>query len=320
MSEYKFIDLFAGVGSFRMAFESVGAKCVFSSEIDPCAQQTYEENHGERPHGDITKIGAADIPDHDILCAGFPCQAFSQAGQRLGFDETRGTLFFDVARIIRYHRPRAFVLENVKNLVHHDGGRTFRVIYRTLTEDLGYHIHYTVLNAVKLVPQKRERIFIVGFREPLDFEWPEIEDRNPKLRDVLDPVVPDKYTVPDGTWAWMQRHRARHEAKGNGFGYRMGDPDGVANTIISSYMHDGSECVISQGEGKNPRRLTPREVARLMGFPETFKLPDSDKEGWKQMGNSIVMPLAAEVAKAVVKTLDEERMRPENPFFDGAYL
>ncbi|MBT4184940.1 MAG: DNA (cytosine-5-)-methyltransferase, partial [Deltaproteobacteria bacterium] len=224
---FTFIDLFAGIGGLRQAFESSGGKCLFSSEWNKFSQQTYEANFGEVPQGDITKVDEKEIPDHDILVGGFPCQPFSIAGvsaknhlgREHGFkDETQGTLFFDVCRIIKEKQPSAFLLENVKNLKSHDKGNTFKVIINALEKELNYDIHYKVIDAGKVVPQHRERIFIVGFREPLDFKFPELVDKRPVLGDVLEESVDEKYTLKDGTWNALQRHKAKHKAKGNGFG------------------------------------------------------------------------------------------------------
>lgn len=326
VNKIRFIDLFAGIGGFRIAFERAGAECVFSSEWDPYCQKTYAANFGETPHGDITKIHEADVPAHDILVAGFPCQPFSIAGVSKhtalgvahGFAHpTQGTLFFDVVRILRHHRPSAFVLENVKNLCSHDRGRTFRIILQTLENELGYHVRHRILDARTVVPQHRERIFIVGFREPLAFEFPELADRRPRLADILDSEVPAKYTLTDHLWRYLQDYAAKHRAKGNGFGFGLADPDGIARTLSARYYKDGSEILIPQPRA-NPRRLTPRECARLMGFPEDFKIVVSDTRAYKQFGNSVVIPVAEAVAKEVVRCLAQGRRRlpiqPELPF------
>lgn len=306
-----FIDLFAGIGGIRLAFERAGATCVFSSEWDKMACRTYEANFGEKPAGDITQIPADDIPDHDILTAGFPCQPFSIAGvtkhnalgNAHGFAHTtQGTLFFDVARIIDRKRPRAFLLENVKNLVSHDRGKTFRIIYETLTEELGYFVYYKVIDARFLVPQHRERIYIVGFSDPIEFEFPIIPDRKPKLRDILESDVDPKYTLTDHLWNYLQQYAEKHRAKGNGFGFGLADLDQVARTLSARYHKDGSEILIPQ-EGKNPRRLTPRECARLMGFPESFKIVCSDTSAYRQFGNSVVVPVVERIAKEMMKSL-----------------
>ena len=318
--KFTFIDLFAGIGGMRIAFDRAGGQCVYSSEWNKYSQQTYFANFGEQPEGDITKVNAADIPDHDILVAGFPCQPFSIAGvskknsmgRATGFeDKTQGTLFFDVCRILKEKRPKAFMLENVKNLCSHDKGRTFQVI----RESLDYEIFYKVLDGQNYVPQHRERILIVGFDrerygDKIDFEF-NLTPRVPKpvMRDILDEEVADKYTLSDKLWTYLQNYAAKHRAAGNGFGYGIAPLDGVSRTLSARYYKDGSEVLIAQ-EGKNPRRLTPRECARLQGFPDTFKIPVSDTQAYKQFGNSVVVPLMGEVAKLIVnniETMDNEK-------------
>ena len=321
--KFTFIDLFAGIGGMRIAFDRAGGQCVYSSEWNKYSQQTYFANFGEQPEGDITKVNAADIPDHDILVAGFPCQPFSIAGvskknsmgRATGFeDKTQGTLFFDVCRILKEKRPKAFMLENVKNLCSHDKGRTFQVIRESL-EELDYEIFYKVLDGQNYVPQHRERILIVGFDrerygDKIDFEF-NLTPRVPKpvMRDILDEEVADKYTLSDKLWTYLQNYAAKHRAAGNGFGYGIAPLDGVSRTLSARYYKDGSEVLIAQ-EGKNPRRLTPRECARLQGFPDTFKIPVSDTQAYKQFGNSVVVPLMGEVAKLIVnniETMDNEK-------------
>lgn len=321
--KFTFIDLFAGIGGMRIAFDRAGGQCVYSSEWNKYSQQTYFANFGEQPEGDITKVNAADIPDHDILVAGFPCQPFSIAGvskknsmgRATGFeDKTQGTLFFDVCRILKEKRPKAFMLENVKNLCSHDKGRTFQVIRESL-EELDYEIFYKVLDGQNYVPQHRERILIVGFDrerygDKIDFEFnltPHVP--KPVMRDILDEEVADKYTLSDKLWTYLQNYAAKHRAAGNGFGYGIAPLDGVSRTLSARYYKDGSEVLIAQ-EGKNPRRLTPRECARLQGFPDTFKIPVSDTQAYKQFGNSVVVPLMGEVAKLIVnniETMDNEK-------------
>ena len=314
LTGYTFIDLFAGLGGFRIALESLGANCVYSNEWDVPVQKVYAENFGDTPEGDITQVDENTIPDHDILCAGFPCQAFSISGKQRGFEDSRGTLFFDVARIIRAKRPKAFMLENVKNLCSHDKGRTFQVIRESL-EELDYEIFYKVLDGQNYVPQHRERILIVGFDrerygDKIDFEFnltPHVP--KPVMRDILDEEVADKYTLSDKLWTYLQNYAAKHRAAGNGFGYGIAPLDGVSRTLSARYYKDGSEVLIAQ-EGKNPRRLTPRECARLQGFPDTFKIPVSDTQAYKQFGNSVVVPLMGEVAKLIVnniETMDNEK-------------
>ncbi len=314
--QFTFIDLFAGIGGMRLAFESAGGRCVFSSEWNKYAQMTYEKNFGDVPAGDITKVNASDVPNHDILAAGFPCQPFSIAGvskkQSLnrphGFeDETQGTLFFDIARILAAKRPKAFLLENVKNLRGHDNGRTLEIILDTLQEKLGYHVFYKIIDAKAVVPQHRERIYIVGFSEPVDFKFPEIPQRKIILRDILEKKVDKKYTLTDGVWAALKRHAASSKAKGNGFGYGIADLDGTSRTLSARYYKDGGEILIPQRSGKNPRRLTPRECARLMGFSERFKIVVSDTQAYRQFGNSLVVQVAAEIAKAIVACMQEKK-------------
>ena len=331
--EFKFIDLFAGIGGIRVAFESIGGECIFTSEWDDYAQKTYAANFpgGHAINGDITQIDENDIPDHDVLLGGFPCQPFSIAGvskknalgRAHGFeDETQGTLFFDVARIIAKKRPRAFLLENVKNLQSHDKGRTFDVIRRTLQDALGYQVFVKVIDGAHFVPQHRERILIVGFREPVAFDWdhvtlPEKGDR--KLGEILhqksdEPFIEldgdryydhktkkvlDKYTLTDNLWAYLQNYKKKHQEAGNGFGFGMVTADSVTRTLSARYYKDGSEILLSQGSKKNPRRLTPRECARLMGFPDTFKISVSDTRAYKQFGNSVVVPVMKAVAEAM---------------------
>lgn len=316
--QYTFIDLFAGIGGMHIAYASAGARCVYSNEWNKYSQQTYYANFGIQPDDDITKVIAEDIPDHDILVAGFPCQPFSIAGvskkqslgRATGFeDKTQGTLFFDVCRILKAKRPKAFMLENVKNLCSHDRGRTFKVIQESLAE-LNYKVFYQILDGKTYVPQHRERIVIVGFDmerygENIDFEFAlEPGERQPIMRDILETNVSDKYTLSDKLWTYLQNYAAKHKAAGNGFGYGIAPLDGVSRTISARYYKDGSEILIAQ-EGKNPRRLTPRECARLQGFPDSFKIPVSDTQAYKQFGNSVVVPLMTEVAKLVVNKLEE---------------
>lgn len=317
-AKFSFIDLFAGIGGMRIAYESAGGKCVYSNEWNKYSQQTYFANFGEQPDGDITKVNATDIPDHDILVAGFPCQPFSIAGvskknslgRPTGFeDKTQGTLFFDVCRILKAKRPKAFMLENVKNLKSHDRGRTFRVIMESLDE-LDYQVFTAVLDGQNFVPQHRERILIVGFdrkRYGNDFNFAfTITPRKPKpvMRDILENNVDEKYTLSDKLWIYLQNYAAKHRAAGNGFGYGIADPDGISRTLSARYYKDGSEILIAQ-EGKNPRRLTPRECARLQGFPDSFKIVVSDTQAYRQFGNSVVVPLMENVARLIVSKLND---------------
>jgi DNA (cytosine-5)-methyltransferase 1 len=317
-NKFTFIDLFAGIGGMRIAFESAGGKCVYTNEWNKFSQKTYFDNFGDMPDGDITKVDAKTIPDHDILVAGFPCQPFSIAGvskknslgRATGFeDKTQGTLFFDVCRIIKAKRPKAFMLENVKNLCSHDKGNTFKVIQESLDE-LDYDIFYKVLDGQNFVPQHRERILIVGFDRKtfkglVDFKF-DITPVEPKpvIRDILEKNPDSKYTLSDKLWSYLQAYAAKHKAAGNGFGYGIAPLNGVSRTLSARYYKDGSEVLIAQ-KNKNPRRLTPRECARLQGFPDSFKITVSDGQAYKQFGNSVVVPLMANVAKLIAKELEQ---------------
>jgi DNA (cytosine-5)-methyltransferase 1 len=311
----RFIDLFCGIGGFRIAFEKIGARCVFSSDWDKHSQTTYAANFGERPHGDIHSVAVADIPAHDVLCGGFPCQPFSLAGvskknslgRKHGFDdEKQGNLFFSIAEILDYHKPAAFVLENVKNLKSHDKGRTFQIIYDTLTRALGYQVHYKVIDARHVVPQHRERVFLVGFREPRYFEFPVFPKTEPKLASILERDVPAKYTLTDNLWAYLQAYAKKHQDAGNGFGFGLVNGESTTRTLSARYHKDGSEILVAQGPGKNPRRLTPRECARLMGYPDSYKITVSDTQAYRQFGNSVVVPVVERIAREVVKSLQRE--------------
>lgn len=338
--DFTFIDLFAGIGGIRTAFEDVGGVCIYTSEWDKYAQKTYTANFAgsHAITGDITKVAAKEIPDHDVLLAGFPCQPFSIAGvskknalgRKHGFaDETQGTLFFDVARIINEKRPRAFLLENVKNLQSHDKKRTFEVIRRTLKEDLGYHIHCKVIDAAHFLPQHRERILIVGFREPVGFDWAALklpEKGCVKLNSILhrtdgsEPELPwdegryfdlenrrviPKFTLSDHLWKYLQNYAEKHRAKGNGFGFGLVTEKDISRTLSARYFKDGSEILIKQPR-KNPRRLTPRECARLMGLPDTFRIPVSDTRAYKQFGNCVAVPVIREAARLMVQFIKED--------------
>lgn len=314
--KFKFIDLFAGIGGMRIAFQNLGGKCVFTSEWNHFAQKTYEANFGEVPFGDITKIHETEVPEHDVLLGGFPCQPFSIAGvskknslgRAHGFrDETQGTLFFDVARIIEEKRPKAFLLENVKNLVSHDKKNTFRVIKNAL-EQLEYSVYAKVLDGQHFVPQHRERIFIVGFDKHVfngkeKFKFPELPEDRHAIADILEDKPDPKYTLTPKLWDYLQRYAIKHKQKGNGFGFGLTPLDGIARTLSARYYKDGSEILIPQGARKNPRRLTPRECARIQGFPDKFIIPVSDVQAYKQFGNSVVVPLIQAVGKNIVKAL-----------------
>ncbi|CEI23892.1 DNA (cytosine-5-)-methyltransferase [Propionibacterium freudenreichii] len=330
-SSFTFVDLFAGIGGTRLGFEGAGGRCVFTSEWDEKAITTYTENFpetvGHRFADDIRAVDARDVPDHDVLVAGFPCQPFSIAGvskknslgRPTGFeDKLQGTLFFDVARIIAEKQPQAFMLENVRNLQSHDKGRTFATIMETLRDELGYHVDCRVIGAEPWVPQKRHRIFIVGFREhPIDFSFDNIQApmHHPSMAAILHPQdgteepeppytqgtdawVAGKYTLSDRLWAYLRHYAAKHKAAGNGFGYGIVGPNDVARTLSARYYKDGSEILVRRGGG-NPRRLTPRECARLMGFPGGFKIPVSDTAAYHQFGNSVVVPVVQSIAKLV---------------------
>lgn len=317
--KFTFIDLFAGMGGFRLAMQAQGGKCVFSSEWNAYSQKTYFANFGDMPFGDITKeITKSYIPEKfDILCAGFPCQPFSIAGvskkkslgRETGFkDKTQGTLFFDVADIISRHRPKAFYLENVKNLTSHDKGNTFRVIRETL-EELNYSIHYQVMDGQTYVPQHRERIMIVGFDKERyhgeeKFEFPEQHEATRSVKEILDPNIDPKYTLSDKLWAYLQNYAEKHRAKGNGFGFGLVDLNGITRTLSARYYKDGSEILIPQGKGQNPRRLSPRECARLMGYPDQYRIDRvSDVQAYRQCGNSVIVPLITAVSEQIIQTL-----------------
>lgn len=324
-ADFTFIDLFAGIGGMRLAYEQAGGHCVYSNEWNKYSQQTYFANFGEQPDGDITKVDETSIPDHDILVAGFPCQPFSIAGvskkqslgRATGFeDKTQGTLFFDICRILKAKRPKAFMLENVKNLKSHDRGKTFKVITEAL-EELDYEVFHAVLDGQNYVPQHRERILIVGFDRKrygrnIGFRFSITPvDPKPAIKAILETQVDDKYTLTDKLWTYLQNYAAKHRAAGNGFGYGIADPNGVSRTLSARYYKDGSEILIEQ-RGKNPRRLTPRECARLQGFPDDFIIPVSDTQAYKQFGNSVVVPLIANIAQLVVnkmKELDAEKKK-----------
>lgn len=307
MEKFTFIDLFAGIGGIRRPFQKLGGKCVFSSEIDKFAIKTYEANWEETPSGDITKISAKDIPNFDILLAGFPCQAFSIAGKRRGFDDTRGTMFFEIERILEYHKPKCFLLENVKGLVNHNKGKTFKTILDILENKLKYKVYYKILNARDFgVPQNRERIIIVGFKNHnIDFDFPLPFDKKTRLGDILEKKVDSKYTISDRLWESHKRRKEEHKKRGNGFGYSLFNEDSVyTSTLSARYYKDGSEILIEQ-MGKNPRKLTPREAARLQGFPDDFKLVVSDLQCYKQFGNSVPTLMIEAVANKVCEALEK---------------
>jgi DNA (cytosine-5)-methyltransferase 1 len=330
---YTFIDLFAGIGGTRTAFEKAGGHCVFSSEWDKFCQKTYKENFDEVPKGDITKVKENTIPDHTILVGGFPCQPFSIAGvskklslgKEHGFnDKKQGNLFFHIASILDAKKPDAFLLENVKNLKSHDKGRTFKIIRNTL-ENLGYWLYYKVLDGQFYVPQHRERIFLVGFRKDkfptVSFTFPEPDTTvDIRVSDILEKDVNSKYTLSDKLWRYLQNYAEKHKKKGNGFGFGIIDPtkDKITRTLSARYYKDGSEILIKQ-KGKNPRRLTPRECARLMGFSDNFKIPVSDTQAYKQFGNSVVVPLVEVVAASMIQTIKGEEIRNDLSYQTSLY-
>ncbi len=339
--DFTFVDLFAGIGGIRLGFEAAGGRCVFTSEWNQFSQQTYQ-NHFRDTHpiaGDITKVEAQDVPDHDVLLAGFPCQPFSIAGvskknalgRPHGFEcTTQGTLFFDIQRIIEAKRPKAFLLENVKNLISHDGGNTYRVIKQVLEDQLKYKVFAKVIDGKRYVPQHRERIIIVGFRDHTDFTWDDLQLplQGPGIATVLHPengteaierhytegpkaIVSKKYTLTPKLWAYLQAYAAKHQAAGNGFGFGLVRPgvDHSTRTLSARYYKDGSEILIYRGKGKRPRRLTPRECARLMGFPDDFEIPVSDTQAYRQFGNSVVVPVMEAVAKIMLPRIMEMKDR-----------
>ena len=312
---FTFIDLFAGIGGMRQAFESAGGQCLFSSEWDKFSCRTYEANFGDVPHGDITKVPLDDIPHSDVLTAGFPCQPFSLAGvskknslgRDHGFrDKTQGTLFFNIATILDANRPKLFLLENVKNLLSHDKGNTFKVIQQTLDE-LDYQVFSQVVDARRYVPQHRERIFLIGFDRrvfgnDVAFNFPVPPTTEPKLGSILEETVDPKYTLSDKLWTYLQNYAEKHRKRGNGFGYGLVDGSSTTRTLSARYYKDGSEILLAQ-PGQNPRRLTPRECARLMGFPDSFKIPVSDTQAYRQFGNAVAVPVVAAIANKMVKKL-----------------
>jgi DNA (cytosine-5)-methyltransferase 1 len=314
-NKLKFIDLFAGIGGFHLALHSLGMECVFASEIDKYARQTYKANfedispnlfinNDQYFNENITKIDPSEIPDFDILCAGFPCQPFSNAGYKKGFDDTRGTLFFNIAEIIRIKQPQAVFLENVRGLLNHDKGKTFGTIYRVL-EELGYSVSYKLLTAKDFgLPQNRVRLFIVAFKGSLHFDFPEPFKIKTRLGDILEDSPLEKYTISDKLWAGHQRRKEQHKERGNGFGYSMFNQDSVyTSTISARYYKDGSEIMIEQ-TGKNPRKLTPREALKLQGYLENYKIVLSDNHIYKQAGNSVPVPVIKAIGKQILETIN----------------
>jgi DNA (cytosine-5)-methyltransferase 1 len=350
---FRFIDLFAGIGGLRIGFENIGGKCVFTSEWDKYASETYRKNFPENGEhvfaGDIREYtkdekALAKIPAHDVLLAGFPCQPFSIAGvskkNALGrphgfLDATQGTLFFDVAQIIKQHRPKAFLLENVKNLRRHDKGRTFATIMNVLEKELGYKVEVRVISARPWVPQGRERVFLAGFQDKsVGFSFDDMvlpDGPEPTLGSILLPEVDPKYTLTPKLWEYLQGYKQKHEAKGNGFGFGLCGPEDVARTLSARYYKDGSEILIDQGKSKRPRRLTPQECARLMGFERgnrKWEIPVSDTQAYKQFGNAVVVPVVEAVAEAmspwlphaqdsVVIPMPDEPVKPSKAVANG---
>ncbi len=351
VSNLKFIDLFAGIGGFRIAFEAAGCECVFTSEINKFARHTYSKNYLEEEihwrnaekieghpelYGDIKKVDIdKEIPEFNILAAGFPCPTFSLAGiskrNALGMkngleDEEKGQLFFEITKILKNKKPEAFLLENVKNLLNHKSGETYSFMKEILVEELGYDVTEDIFDAARLVPQHRERVFIAGFREDLgiDFDIKEIEipDKNPRLKGILEPnkknrdKFGDRYTISDHLWQYLKEYKKKHRSKGNGFGYSIADPEGVSRTMSARYHKDGSEILISQEDiGENPRMLTEYETARLFGFPQEyeklygkkFEIPVSKTQAYQQFGNSLCVPLARMIAEEMVDTLKRNK-------------
>lgn len=319
MKNYRFIDLFAGIGGFHLAFESLGAKCVYSNDYDKFSQITYAENFGNIDGTDIHNVDEKRIPPFDILCAGFPCQPFSIAGvskknsmgRKHGFeDEKQGNLFFEIIRIVNYHKPPVLFLENVKNLKSHDKGNTWKVIEKEL-DNAGYYVFSKIVDAKNYVPQHRERVFIICFRKEqfpdIEFKFPETTiSRKLDLKDILETNVDTKYTLSDKLWGYLQKHKENSKKKGNGFGFGLVDPeiDKDTRTLSARYHKDGSEILIKQ-EGKNPRRLTPRECARLQGFPEDFKISVSNTQAYRQFGNSVAVPAIKATAEQILKTINQ---------------
>jgi DNA (cytosine-5)-methyltransferase 1 len=315
--KFTFIDLFAGIGGIRLPFQELGGECVFTSEIDKFAKTTYQSFYKEIPEGDICEVTPCDIDDFDILLAGFPCQPFSQAGHKKGFNDTRGTLFFQIEKIIRCKMPRAFLLENVKGLKGHDQGRTFQVIVDTL-ESIGYTIKHSILAARDFnLPQNRERIYIVGFLDETissRFEFPKPIERTVKLGDILEKRVPTKYTISDALWAGHQRRKSQHTMRGNGFGYSLFTANSeYVNTISARYYKDGSEILIDQ-KNQNPRKLTPLEAGRLQGFPDALVMQAqaagvSDVQLYKQFGNAVAVNVIRHIAQNMLKAMQPSAIR-----------
>lgn len=326
--KFTFIDLFAGIGGFRIALQALGGKCVFSSEIDTAAQRTYKTNFGEVPFGDIrefTNLEISDkklnqlIPNHDLLTAGFPCQPFSRAGvsarnylgQHHGFNDLeQGNLFFDITRIVKVKRPKILLLENVKNFKSHEQGKTLKIVKEIIEDYLGYSFYDKIIDSSSLVPQRRERYYMVCFRENIKYEFPVIQGQAIPLRSILEYNVADKFTISDKLWAGHQKRSKRNKERGVGFVVQLADLNKPSNTLVSRYYKDGKECLIIQ-QGKNPRMLTPRECARLQGFPEEFILPESSAAAYRQFGNSVAVPVVLKIAETILEKIDIMAYQPE---------
>ena len=311
---FTFADLFCGIGGMRLGLERAGGRCVFSSEINKYAVETYEANFRDMPSGDIKAIRASDIPDHDVLAAGFPCQPFSLAGvskrnsidRPSGLDMPEGNMFDEIVRVLRSKKPPAFLLENVKHLKSYDGGSVFGAMVDKL-QRAGYGVSHDVINARAVVPQHRERLFVVGFREGVGFDFPSIKDRSPKLKHILERDPGDGYVLTPGVWAALKRHKERSKKNGSGFGYSIADPDGASRTMSRRYYKDGAEILIRRGGRGTPRRLTPHECARLMGFPDSFVIPVSDTQAYRQFGNSVVPEIVAKIGERMAAGLNRGR-------------
>ena len=312
---FRFIDLFAGIGGMRLGLERAGGRCVYSSEINDYAVETYTANFGGKVAGDITEVDARDIPDHDVLAAGFPCQPFSLAGISKrrslnlpsGTDSPQGRMFDEIVRILREKRPRALLLENVKHLKSYNKGRVLGGMLRKLNR-LGYVTYTKVIDAQSVVPQHRERLFIVGFDRDVGFEFPEIKNTYIQLGDILETNPGRRYRLTPGTWRALKRHKRRSEERGTGFGYCIASPGGISRTLSRRYYKDGAEILIQRGRADIPRRLTPRECARLMGFREKFKIPVSDSQAYRQFGNSVVPPIVASIGREMVMHLGHKQV------------
>lgn len=316
LSNFTYSDICAGIGGMRLAFDNLGGKCIFSSEIDKFCQETYCENFGDMPSEDITKIPISSIPRHDILLAGFPCQPFSKGGYatrnklgiKNGFEDTdHGSIFFHIAKIISKKKPKAVFLENVPKLEKYENGKALKTILHKL-KNLGYTVSYKIINSDGLVPQRRHRLYIIALLNKNQFDFPDIPNLKPELRNILQRKVEQKYILSDKLWNWLQNHAKRHAKKGNGFGFRMADPKKTSCTLSARYYKDGSEILIPRRNG-NPRRLTPRECARLMGFPDEFKITVSDKQAYKQFGNSVVVPVVYLIGSSIIKHLNKKQSK-----------